>query len=108
MATDFADAALMQKFKGVLAEVHSEIAAVKSRYANTPGPHFTEADWSCVEEEARFYIWLYLNTHDLGVPDLVPGTVVEIAMQRTQEVRDAGGTAVLMERHNRLMGALNV
>ena len=96
---------LMEKFDVVLAQVQQEITAVKAQYANVPGPHLTDDDWAVVEQEARSYVWAYLCTHELAGPSLVPGTVVEIAMWRWQELQAAGGTTALMEKFNRVFGA---
>jgi len=99
------DKTLMEKFDKVLAQVQQEIAATKSQYASAPGPHLSKDDWSCVEEEARAYVWAYLCTHELSAPDLVPGTVVEIAMWRAQQVQAAGGTKALMEKFDKVTAA---
>ena len=96
---------LMEKFDVVLAQVQQEIVAVKSQYALAPGPHLTADDWAVVEQEARSYIWAWLCTHELNGPSLVPGTVLEIAMWRWQELQAAGGATALMEKFNRVFGA---
>lgn len=96
---------LMEKFDVVLAQVQQEITAVKAQYANAAGPHLTDDDWAVVEQEARSYIWAYLCCRGVGAPSLVPGTVVEIAMWRWQELQAAGGSKALMEKFNRVFGA---
>jgi hypothetical protein len=101
------DAELMGKFNATLTRVRQEITAVKAQYANTPGPHLTEDDWSFVEQEARSYVWLYLCCRGVGAPTLVPGTVVEIAIWRAQQVQAAGGTEALMEKFNRVLDGFN-
>lgn len=95
--------ALMNKFNGVLAAVRQEIVAVRKQYAGTPGPHLSEADWSCVEQDARAYVWRYLTTRGLDAPALVPGTVVQIALSNFALV--AGDTKELMDRFYKLNSA---
>ncbi len=99
------DKALMQKFHEVLAAIQEEIASVKAQYIGTPGPHLSDAEWSCVAQEARAYAWAYLCNHGVGAPALIPATVVEIAMSRIP-TGTAQSNKDLMERFNRVLSAV--
>jgi hypothetical protein len=99
------DTIVLAKLNEMLPHIRQEMFAVRAR-AQNPANTFTDTDWECVAEEARFYAHLYLTTHEVKDWDLSPSKVVEHAVWSTQQLRAAGGNAALMERFNRLFDAV--